>query len=77
MKRALHQPEYRRLIRFLRELRESSGVTQVALAKKLRATQTYVSRVERCERRLDTVEFVAWTAAMGHDPVRVLRRFIS
>ncbi len=43
-------------LELLRKEREDAGVTQVELAKRLRQTQSYVSRSERGERRLDLVE---------------------
>ena len=75
MRRALHHPDYRRFVRQLREAREAGGITQVELAQRLRTTQTYVSRVERCERRLDVVEFLAWGRALGIDCLAFLRNF--
>ena len=38
------------------ELAEKSGVTQVELAERLGQTQSFVSKVERGDRRLDIVQ---------------------
>jgi len=35
------------------------------LAKKLKATQSFVSKAKRGERRLDVVELRQWTRALG------------
>ena len=43
-------------LELLRKQREDAGVSQVELAKRLKQTQTYVSKCERGERRLDLVE---------------------
>jgi transcriptional regulator with XRE-family HTH domain len=43
-------------LELLRKEREDAGVSQVELAKRLKQTQTYVSKCERGERRLDLVE---------------------
>jgi ribosome-binding protein aMBF1 (putative translation factor) len=40
------------------EARKSAGVTQVELASRLRRPQSFVSKVERGERRLDLIEFL-------------------
>jgi transcriptional regulator with XRE-family HTH domain len=75
--RSLHQPKYRQFIEGLRLAREKAGITQVELASRLSNTQTYVSRVERCERRLDVVEYAAWARGLGQDPASFLRRLLS
>ena len=40
----------------LRELRENMGLTQVELATRLKVTQSFVSKYESGERRLDFIE---------------------
>ena len=52
------------MLRLLLEARERAGITQVELAKKLRLTQSAVSKVERGERRLDVIELVSWCKAL-------------
>lgn len=42
------------------ELRESKNVTQVELARRLNKPQSYVSKVEILERRLDVIELIDW-----------------
>lgn len=44
-------------------------MTQQQLAERLGRPQSYVSKVENGERRLDVVEFVEWTIAVDMDPV--------
>ncbi len=53
---SLHTAPYRRFLVKLREAREKRGLTQVQVAAKLRTTQTFVSKCERGERRLDVIE---------------------
>lgn len=47
--------------------RLSSGLTQVQVAKKLGRPQSYVSKYERGERRLDFPEFVGLADVLGID----------
>lgn len=54
--------------------RETAHVSQEELARRLGKLQPYVSKVERGERRLDAIEFVAWLAALGTDRTVFLRR---
>jgi len=44
------------LCKLLRDLRKEAGLTQVQLALKLKRPQTYVSKYELGERRLDLLE---------------------
>lgn len=53
---ATRRPEYRRFLARLRAAREGVGMTQVEVAKRLRVPQSYVSKCESGERRVDVVE---------------------
>jgi transcriptional regulator with XRE-family HTH domain len=50
---------------FLRELRLDKGLTQAELAKRHRQPQSYVSKYETGERRLDFVETALVCEAIG------------
>lgn len=56
---------YRQFLTALCGARVSAGLTQTQLAKKLRVSQSWVSKCERGERRLDVVEVEIWCAAIG------------
>lgn len=49
----------------LRELRETLGLSQGEVAKKLNKTQSYVSRCETGNRRLDIFELEAFAKLYG------------
>jgi len=49
------------------EARRSAGLTQVDLARRLSRPQSFVSKFERGERRLDVVEFLEIAEALGID----------
>jgi transcriptional regulator with XRE-family HTH domain len=55
----------RRIGRMLASLREESGVSQGALALELSHDQSYVSRLERGDRRLTVAELLRCVAALG------------
>lgn len=74
---SLHTKEYTALVEFLIQIRKSAGVSQVSLGLSLGKPQSYISKVERCERRIDLIEFIAWVQAVGLDPVRALSDFIA
>ena len=58
MDKSLHTRLYHRVIARLRAKREEKGMTQMQLAERLGVNQTFVSKVEICERRLDIVELL-------------------
>jgi transcriptional regulator with XRE-family HTH domain len=57
--------------------RKQARLTQADLASRLFRPQSFVSKYERGERRLDVVEFGQVAKALGIDPVRFLRRFFN
>lgn len=73
-KRSIHNAEYRALISILRGTREKLGLTQAQLAEALGADQSYVSKYERRERRLDVIELRSICAALGLTLSQVIER---
>ena len=57
--------EYAVFLRLLRQARTAAGVTQEELAERIGNTQSFVSKCERGERRLDFVEARAFCEAIG------------
>ena len=77
MTSSTHNPDYRLLLEVLREARKRLGVSQVELATRLGNTQTFVSKCERGERRIDLVEFVEFAEALGTKPELLLVDYLS
>jgi len=67
-KRPVDDPVYVRLIELMIAARKDAGVRQTDLAARLEQPQSYVSKVENRERRIDVAEYVAWMQALGVDP---------
>lgn len=65
--RSIHDPRYQDLIKKLIELRESKNVTQVELARRLKKPQSYVSKIEILERRIDVIELIDWLNVLETD----------
>jgi transcriptional regulator with XRE-family HTH domain len=65
--KSVFTPEYAHFAARIVELRKEAGLTQVELARRLGRPQSYVSKYERGERRLDVVEFLAVARALGTD----------
>lgn len=74
MKKALYEQSYTAFTDLLKEERKSAGLTQAKLAKKLRRPQSYVSKYERGDRRLDVIEFLEIARAIKFDPNELLQR---
>ena len=72
MVKSISSQQQERMIALLRQAREEAGLTQDQLAERMGAYKTFVSKYERGERRLDVVEFLAITEALGIDPAAIL-----
>ena len=77
MTKSVFSKEYDRFRSLLVEARKEAGLTQVELAEKLSRPQSFVSKYERGERRLDVVEFLEIAKAIGIDAVDFLGRISS
>jgi transcriptional regulator with XRE-family HTH domain len=53
--------------------RKQAGVTQQRLAELLNKPQSYVSKYERKERRLDVIEFLAIAKVLELDPCNAIK----
>jgi len=58
MPNPLHRPQYDVFLALLIRAREKSGLTQTEVAKRVGKPQSFVSKYERGERRLDFAEFM-------------------
>jgi transcriptional regulator with XRE-family HTH domain len=65
---------YDRFRHLLIEARRNSALTQVDLANRLSRPQSFVSKFERGERRLDVIEFLDIAEALGIDPYEFLAK---
>ncbi len=63
-----HAPAYRRFLVRLRRARTEAGLTQTEVARRVRKPQSFVSKCESGERRVDVVE-LADLARLYRKPV--------
>jgi transcriptional regulator with XRE-family HTH domain len=70
--RSVFSQRYAKLCSALISARREAQFTQIDLAKKLRRPQSFVSKYERGERRLDVVEFIEVTEALKIQPAKVI-----
>lgn len=71
MEKSIYSAEYQQLCALLRQLRREAGLTQAQVADRLDVPQSFVSKYESGERRLDVIELRHVAAAMGKTLVAV------
>lgn len=65
MEKSVFSREYDLLRKMLKEARLRAKLTQIELAQRLDETQSFVSKCERGERRLDLVQLRAFCKPLG------------
>lgn len=74
MTKSVFSAKYVRFMQMLVAARNAAGMTQMDLAGKLGRMQSYVSKFERGERRLDIIEFLEIAEALGIDVLRFIEQ---
>ncbi|WP_303717567.1 helix-turn-helix domain-containing protein [Brevundimonas naejangsanensis] len=77
MPSSIFTQRHQEFIAFIASVRKAAEITQVELAERLGKPQSFVSKVERGERRLDVIEFCQLADALGCSPVKMLEDFVS
>jgi transcriptional regulator with XRE-family HTH domain len=75
--KTVHSSAQAAFCRLLVAARKKAGLTQQQLARRLRKPQSFVAKYEGGERRLDVIEFLGVTRAIGADPVRIMRSLVK
>ncbi len=65
--KSVHSDKYARFLMMIVAARQGAGMTQQQLADALGKPQSYVSKYERGERRLDVIEFLEISSALKMD----------
>jgi transcriptional regulator with XRE-family HTH domain len=73
MDKAIHSAAQDALCRMLREHREQAGLRQIDVAKRIGEPQSFVSKYESGERRLDFIELDQICDAIGIDVIEFLQ----
>lgn len=72
--RHLRTVRHRRLIEELAAARRAAGMSQRALAERLKRSDSYISKFEAGERRLEVCEFIELCEVIGADPAQLISR---
>lgn len=74
VEKSIYSAEYSRLCDVLKALRREAGLTQVQVAAKLGVPQSFVSKYEAAERRIDVIELHHVAQALGVSLAEVVER---
>lgn len=65
------------VIEVLVTARKAAGLRQEDVAARLRKPQSFISRIESGQRRVDVIEFYALSKAFGSDPSRLYAELVK
>ena len=74
MEKSIFSSDYEVFCKLLRDVRLEAGLSQYGLADRLSTTQSWISKCERGERRVDAVELRRFCLAMAVRPEEFMRR---
>ena len=77
MAKSSFSPRHKALRALLIQARRDAGKSQVELATLLRKPQSYVSKFETGERRLDVVELLDITEVLGQSAVAIVEALLA
>lgn len=72
MTRSIFLTPYSKLLDLLIQARQAAGLKQQELADRLGRPQSFVSKFEHAERRLDVIEFLFVCRAIDVDPIAIV-----
>lgn len=71
---SIYSDSYQLLLDLLVEARKAVPLTQTQVAERLGKPQSFVSKYERGERRLDVIEFIEVCRQLGVEPEKLIQR---
>ncbi|MBD5398938.1 helix-turn-helix transcriptional regulator [bacterium] len=77
MEKSIYSGNYAYLIHILVRKRKQYDISQIALANSLGKPQSFISKIEIRERRLDVIEFIEICFALGINPKTVFNELID
>jgi transcriptional regulator with XRE-family HTH domain len=72
LSKTLGSKRHAALVEFIAAKREAAGLTQNELARRLREHQSFVSRLESGQRRIDVVQLLKISELLKFDPARLM-----
>ena len=76
MPKSVFSDGYKVLLHALIKARKDRGINQAELARRLQRPQSFISKIERGERRLDLIETVIVARALGLDEAEFIASIV-
>lgn len=76
MSKHLRSARHRALVAALKVARESAGITQRELARRLDRAHSFVGKIESGERQLNVLEFCEYADTLGTDAAELIRAVV-
>lgn len=77
LRKTLRTRGHRQLIDILVTARQKAGLTQRELASRLKRPRSLVGRMEAGERRIDVIEFIEISQALGMDARHLFAKLLA
>jgi len=74
MKKSIYTERYKKFCAIMIDLRKKKNLTQVQLANLLNKPQSFVSKYENAERRLDIVEFLEICKVLKIESGKIIKK---
>jgi transcriptional regulator with XRE-family HTH domain len=74
MDKSIHSPEYSVFLNVFKAVRGRAGLTQASLAERVGESQSFISKCERGERRIDVIELRTFCSVFGVSIGEFVRR---
>jgi len=75
--KSVHSSDQAAFCKLMIGARKAAGLTQHAVALRLKKPQSFVAKYEGGERRIDVVEFIVIARALGADPLKLMATFVT
>lgn len=73
MQKSLYSKQYKNFLNQLKEARLKAGLKQSEVARMIKRPQSFVSKCESGERRVDVIEFIEFCKVYGTSPESLIR----
>jgi transcriptional regulator with XRE-family HTH domain len=73
MPKPVFSKPYKVFLQHFRDVRRGAGLTQEEVARRTKYTQSFISKCERGERRIDIIELMQFCRAFGIAPAAFVR----
>ena len=72
MTKSIQSKKYKNLLKLLTIVRKQSGLTQIEIAKRLNKPQSYISKYESGERRIDLIKLEEICEALNVNLLKII-----